>query len=96
MQVRNVGEVGPLAQRYQPVMALPMLSSVPAFTLKRPNAAIQVSSSLPSNGNDISVSMLRNVAYTGLQNQVAAVESMYRKTVRQLETLAHKACIDAA
>ena len=39
--------------------------------------------------------MLRKVAYTGLQNQVDAVESMYRKTVRQLETLAHKACIDA-
>ncbi|DBA98228.1 TPA: hypothetical protein ACH3X1_001154 [Trebouxia sp. C0004] len=96
VQVRNVGEVGPLAQRYQPVMALPMLSSVPAFTLNRSNAAMKVSSSLRSNGNEISVSMLRNVAYTGLQNQVYAVESMYRKTVRQLELLAHKACIDAA
>ncbi len=95
MQVRNVGEGGPLAQRYQPVMALPMLSSVPAFTLNRPNAAIKSSSSLSSNGNEMSASMLRNVAYTGLQNQVDAVESMYRKTVRQLETLAHKACIDA-
>lgn len=95
VQVRNVGEVGPLAQRYQPVMALPMLSSVPAFTFNRPNAAVKVSGSSSSNGNEISVSMLRNVAYTGLQNQVDAVESMYRKTVRQLETLAHKACIDA-
>lgn len=96
MQVRNVGEIGPLAQRYQPVMALPMLSSVPAFTINRANAAITASSSQSSsNGNDISVSMLRNVAYTGLRNQVDAVESMYRKTVRQLETLAHKACIDA-
>lgn len=95
VQVRNVGEVGPLAQRYQPVMALPTLSSVPAFTLNRHNAATKVSSSSSSSGNEMSASMLRNVAYTGLQNQVDAVESMYRKTVRQLETLAHKACIDA-
>ncbi len=95
VQVRNVGEVGPLAERYQPVMALPTLSSVPAFTLNRHNAATKVSSSSSSSGNEISASMLRNVAYTGLQNQVDAVESMYRKTVRQLETLAHKACIDA-
>lgn len=96
MQVRNVGEGGPLAQRYQPISPTPMLSYVPAFTLQNASAATKTETNLPSSSDGISASMLKSVAFSGLQTQVDAVESMYRKTVRQLESLAHKACVDAA
>lgn len=96
VQVRNVGEGGPLAQRYQPILPTPMLACVPAFTLQKASAASKTEDNFPSSGDSIAASMLRSVAFSGLQTQIDAVESMYRKTVRQLESLAHRACVDAA
>lgn len=93
VQVRNVGEAGPLGQRYQPVMTVPILPLVPAFTVLKSKPDANTTSSQPSQSNDLVESMLRNVAYSGLQNQVDAIESIYRKTVRQLETLAHRASV---
>lgn len=82
-----------MEQRYQGVTGSVTLPSIPAFTLTKkhmPSTAGKQSNQTP---NQISVSALQCVAMTGLQSQVEAVESMYRKMVRQLETLAHTASV---
>lgn len=91
-----MGQAGTLAQRYRTVVPPPLLARVPSFTRKTVSDITQNASERPQSSTDVSPSMLRTVAYTGLQSQVEAVESIYRKTVRQLEQMAHKACITCA
>lgn len=94
LQIRNLGQTGSMKQRYQGITGCVTLPSIPAFTLAKKGIqgnADRVQRSASQAASDISPSVLKNVAMTGLQSQVEAVESMYRKMVRQLETLAQTA-----
>lgn len=71
-----------------------MLARIPSFTHKTTSNVSQNTKEMSQNSVEVSTSMLRNVAHTGLKNQIEAIESIYRKTVRQLEQMAHKACIE--
>ena len=96
VHIRCVGQAGSLSQRYQPVVPPPMLARVPSFTHKTTINVSQHAKETSQSGVEVSSSMLRSVAYTGLKNQIEAVESIYRKTVRRLEQMAHQACIESA
>lgn len=104
LQVRNLGERGSLVRQYQPVMPMPLLPKVPAFTAQKGKAtgkstslASSSNSSTAAPGNNaITEPMVRSLAHHGLQSQVDLMESIYRKAVRQLESLAHQAATDAA
>lgn len=95
LHIRNVGQVGPMKQRYQSITGSVTLARVGAFvgssradqglvdnTIQRPHSQV---------ASEISLSLLKSVASTGLQSQVDATESLYRKMVRHLETVAHAA-----
>lgn len=96
VHIRCVGQAGSLAQRYQFISPPPILARVPSFTQKTSSSISQKAKEAPRSSVEVSPSMLRTVAHTGLKNQVEAVESIYRKTVRQLEQMAHQACIEGA
>ena len=96
MHIRCVGQAGSLSQRYQPVVRPPMFARVPSFTHKITSNVSQHAKETSQSSVEVSSSMLRSVAYTGLKNQIEAVESIYRKTVRQLEQMAHQAGIESA
>ena len=94
LQISNLGQVGSIKQRYQGVTGSVMLPSVPAFTLakKRPQAhADKLHRTSTQSPDEVSATVLRSVAMTGLQSQVEAMENMYKKMVHQLESLAHEA-----
>ena len=96
VHISNMAQSGGLVQRYQPVLPLPALSRVPTLTRKTASRPSQRFDEKSSSKIEISSSLLRTVAHEGLQNQIECVESMYRKTVRQLEQMAHTACSEAA
>ena len=94
VHIRCVGQAGSPAQRYQSIHSPPILARVPSFTQKTSSNISQNAKETPQSSVEVSTTMLRTVAHTGLKNQVEAVESIYRKTVRQLEQMAHQACIE--
>lgn len=96
VHISNMAQSGTLIQRYQPVLPLPALSRVPTWTRKTATRLSEKVEDKSSSSIETSSSLLRSVAHVGLQNQVESVESIYRKTVRQLERLAHTACAQAA
>lgn len=96
MRIRCMGQAGTLEQRYQSISPSSLLARVPSFTQKMAPGISQKTHEGSRSSIDVSKSMLRSVAHTGLQSQVEAVESIYRKTVRQLEQMAHQACITCA
>lgn len=94
LQVRNLGERGPWTRQYQPVLPVSILPRIPAFTVQKGKASAKAAGLAPAH-NEITESMVRVLAHSGLQNQVDAMESIYRKSVRQLEALAHSVCTHA-
>ena len=96
IHIRCMGQAGTLEQRYQSINPPHLLARVPSFTRKMTPDISQNAYEGSRSSIDVSTSMLRSVAHTGLQSQVEAVESVYRKTVRQLEQMAHQACITCA
>lgn len=96
MHIRCMGQASTLEQRYQSISPSSLLARVPSFTRKMTPDVSQQAYEGARSSVDVSTSMLRSVAHTGLQSQVEAVESIYRKTVRQLEQMAHQACITCA
>lgn len=94
VHIRCVGQSD--SKSYQSIVPPPILARVPSFTHKTISNVSQNAKETSQSSVEVSTSLLRNVAHSGLKNQIEAVESIYRKTVRQLEQMAHKACIECA
>ena len=90
MQITNTGLAGCPAQRYQSVLPVPALCKVSSF-VRMASGARESDCKADEKGlhaGEISSALLKSLAHSNLQNQVEAIESLYRKTVRQLQRTA--------